>query len=130
MICAPWLVRTAKACIETSTPIRHRGSDQRGVRPCRGSGPTGKSVAVPFFCRVLARKINRFAPDPNQTYKFRRLIPHEGRIAIVTDVGMGCGGRDSVVRADVIAGRVARSVSDLRARETSGVVADGEVVWS
>jgi len=43
---------------------------------------------------------------------------------------MGCGGRDSVVRADVIAGRVARSVSDLRARETSGVVADGEVVWS
>jgi hypothetical protein len=30
---------------------------------------------------------------------------NEGRIAIVTDVGMGCGGRGSVGRAIVIAGR-------------------------
>jgi hypothetical protein len=30
---------------------------------------------------------------------------HEGRLAIVTNVGMGCGGRDGVVRARWIAGR-------------------------
>ena len=35
---------------------------------------------------------------------------HEGRIAIVTDVGVGCGGRGSVGRAIVVAGRL--SVSD------------------
>jgi hypothetical protein len=34
-----------------------------------------------------------------------RLIPHEGRIAIVTNVGMGCGGRGSVV-AQGVAGRI------------------------
>ena len=51
------------------------------------------------------RKINRFAKHPNQTYNFRHPVPHEGRIAIVTDVGTGCGGRGSVGRDD-IAGRV------------------------
>ncbi len=95
-------------------------------RPCL----TGKSRAVPFFCRAPRAKIFRFADDPNQTYKFRRLIPHEGRIAIVTDVGMGCGGRDSVVRADVIAGRVDEIRERSSSAQTSGVVADGEVVWS
>jgi hypothetical protein len=30
----------------------------------------------------------------------RPSCPNEGRIAIVTDVGMGCGGRGSVGRAD------------------------------
>jgi len=37
--------------------------------------------------------------------------PEEGRFAIVTDVGCGCGGREG-------------------ARLTSGADADGEVVWS
>ena len=92
--------------------------------------PTGKSLAVPFFCRVPCAKIFRFAPDPNQTYNARRLIPHEGRIAIVTDVGMGCGGRENVVRADMIAGRIDEIRERSGARETSGMVADGEVVWS
>jgi hypothetical protein len=35
----------------------------------------------------------------------RHPVPHEGRIAIVTDVGTGCGGRGSVGRHE-IAGRV------------------------
>src|SRR5712692_7395267 len=53
-------------------------------------------------CRVLAQprranhrlscpapfaKIFRFRPDPNQIHNSRRLVPHEGRIAIVTDAG-------------------------------------------
>jgi len=69
------------------------------ARTAPQSCPTGKSVAVPFFCRVPRAKIFRFALTPNQTYNARRLIPHEGRIAIVTDVGMRCGGRDDVARA-------------------------------
>jgi hypothetical protein len=47
-------------------------------------------------CPPLRAKIFRFAFDPNQTYSFHRPGPQEGRIAIVTDVGMGCGGRGSV----------------------------------
>jgi hypothetical protein len=51
---------------------------------------------------------------------------YKGRIAIVTEVGMGCGGRSSVGRARRI----------LRVRERSGgaqtndVAADGKAVWS
>jgi hypothetical protein len=51
------------------------------------------------------------SPDPNQLYIFRRLVPPEGALAIVTDVGAGCGGRK------------------LRFDECAGL-ADGEVVWS
>ena len=36
---------------------------------------------------VLFPKIFPFPPDPNQIYKPRRLVPLEGRIAIVTDAG-------------------------------------------
>src|SRR6266849_5929559 len=62
-------------------------------------------------CPVLRSKRFRFAADPNQNYNLRCSIPLQGRIAIVTDVGMGCGGRFG----DAL---------------TSGVDADGEVVWS
>lgn len=41
---------------------------------------------------------------------------------------MGCGGRGSVRRADVIAGQ-ALACERSEARETNGVVADGEAVW-
>ena len=43
---------------------------------------------------------------------------------------MGCGGRDSVVRANMIAGRIDEIRERSGARETSGMIADGEVVWS
>jgi hypothetical protein len=35
---------------------------------------------------------------PNQRHNSRRLIPRRGALAIVTNVGMGCGGRGSVER--------------------------------
>jgi hypothetical protein len=38
-------------------------------------------------CPVLFPKIFPFPFDPNHFYKPRRLVPHEGRIAIVTDAG-------------------------------------------
>jgi hypothetical protein len=38
-------------------------------------------------------KIFLFSFDPNQIHNSRHPVPHEGRFAIVTDVGTGCGGR-------------------------------------
>jgi len=38
-------------------------------------------------------KIFPFPADPNHFYIRSRPVPLEGRIAIVTDVGTGCGGR-------------------------------------
>ena len=61
-------------------------------------------------CPVPFAKIFRFHSDPNHFNNFRRLVPHEGRIAIVTDAG-----RDAV---------------DVDAPLTNGAKADGEVVWS
>src|SRR6266702_3595453 len=55
---------------------------------------------------------------------------NEGALAIVTNVGMGCGGRGSVGRASMIAGRFA--VSDLRApdeRRLSPAKPFGEDGW-
>src|SRR5438105_14528518 len=45
---------------------------------------TGKS---PNCCPALFAKIFPFAPDPNQLHIPHRLVPNEGRIAIVTDAG-------------------------------------------
>jgi len=47
---------------------------------------------------ALREKRIPFARDPNQSYKSRHPGPQEGRIAIVTDVGPGCGGRESAGR--------------------------------
>jgi hypothetical protein len=49
--------------------------------------------------------IFRFSSDPNHLFNPRRLIPQKGRIAIVTNVGMGCGGRGSVVAPGELRGR-------------------------
>ena len=57
---------------------------------------------------VLREKRIPFARNPNQSYKSRHPGPQEGRIAIVTNVGPGCGGRDSARRVMGRAGRVFR----------------------
>ena len=49
--------------------------------------PTGKSVGVVISCLAPLEKIFRFAPDANQFTDSHRLVPLEGRIAIVTDAG-------------------------------------------
>jgi hypothetical protein len=56
------------------------------------------------------QKYFAFAPDPNHFTYSRRLVPPEGRLAIVTDAG-----RDAV---------------DVDAPITNGAEADGEDVWS
>ena len=53
----------------------------------------------------------------------------EGRLAIVTNVGVGCGGRRQR-RRDGIAGRVKARERVSRARKTNGAEADGKSVWS
>jgi hypothetical protein len=50
-------------------------------------------------------KIFRFAATPNHPYKSRHPVPPRGALAIVTNVGAGCGGRGSVGRVVVFAGR-------------------------
>ena len=55
---------------------------------------------------VPRAKINRFALTPNQHYNLRYPGPRRGALAIVTNVGAGCGGRGSVGRAGLIAGRL------------------------
>jgi hypothetical protein len=57
-----------------------------------------------------SKKYFRFHADPNHRHIRSRLVPLEGRIAIVTDAG-----RDAV---------------DVDVLLTSGTEADGEVVWS
>jgi hypothetical protein len=47
---------------------------------------------------VPLAKIFRFALDPNHLYIHGHPAQTEGRFAIVTDVGAGCGGRGSVGR--------------------------------
>ena len=53
----------------------------------------GEADQSDLGCPVAFQKIFRFRSDPNQNYKPRHPVPHEGRFAIVTDVGTGCGGR-------------------------------------
>jgi hypothetical protein len=62
-------------------------------------------------CPAPIAKIFRFPSTPSHLHIFRRLVPHKGRIAIVTDAGrdaMDAGG----------------------AADESAHLADGEVVWS
>jgi hypothetical protein len=67
-------------------------------------------------CPAPFAKIFPFRPDPNHFTNPAIPSHTEGRFAIVTDVGAGCGGRDSVRRAN--------------SARTNDAFADGEVVWS
>jgi hypothetical protein len=50
---------------------------------------------------VPVAKIICFAPTPNHPYNVGHPVPSRGALAIVTNVGTGCGGRGSVRRARV-----------------------------
>src|SRR5438105_1198355 len=75
--------------------------------------PTGKSTKS---CRALCAKIFSFRRRANQNYKCRHPVPYEGASAIVTNVGMGCGGRGSVGRAKASQGGF-NAVSDAGAQD-------------
>jgi hypothetical protein len=62
---------------------------------------------VPPECTSLSlSSIFRFAADPNQFYIPHRLVPLEGRLAIVTDAGRDAVDPGGVRRANEIAVRV------------------------
>jgi hypothetical protein len=67
-------------------------------------------------------------PSGKSSLQIRVSRPSEGRFAIVTNVGMGCGGRGSVRRAGIDRRAGLWPVSDHGAL-TNGAEADGEVVW-
>ena len=70
----------------------------------------GHDHLVPSLNPTAFPSIFRFAADLNQFYISPRLVPPEGRLAIVTDAG-----RDAV---------------DVGGALTNAPAADGEVVWS
>jgi hypothetical protein len=87
----------------------------------RASGRTARSADLP-----VGRFVERGVQPPSQKYScfhltqitsrtFRIPSHTEGRFAIVTDVGTGCGGRGSVLRAMGLQGGFFESVSDQRA---------------
>jgi hypothetical protein len=68
--------------------------------------PSGIFVSSPL-CKNIS-----LHPSGKSSLQIRAIPPHrEGRIAIVTDAGCGCGGRGSVLRARGSQGGL-RSVSD------------------
>ena len=98
--------------------------DDRRVLPCApgravlqedqiGGHPTGKSV---HGCPALREKIFGFSEDPNHRYIHGVPSHTEGRFAIVTDVGAGCGGREGVFDERRSSGRRSRVVLTPRRR--------------
>jgi hypothetical protein len=71
--------------------------------------PAGQITKNPV--QPSAQKYSHFTPDPNHRFNCARLTADEGRVAIVTNVAVGCDGRGGAQ------GRSAR-------------LADGEAVWS
>jgi hypothetical protein len=74
--------------------------------------PTGNlltRVSSPLFKKIPLRR------RPKSVLEVSPSCPERGALAIVTNVGMGCGGRGSVGRAMKSQGRL-RLVSDRRAR--------------
>lgn len=72
-----------KRCVSLDVRL-HIGNDG-------GKRPPGKS---PNSCPAVLIKIFRFLFSPNHRHHQIRPAPSEGRLAIVTKRGAGCGGRD------------------------------------
>jgi hypothetical protein len=88
----------------------------------RQNNPTGKS---PKVCPSPRAKIFRFRRRANHLYRFAPSRSARRALAIVTNVGMGCGGRGSVLRA----GLLLANIPVLRAL-TSALVMCGELSGS
>ena len=73
----------------------------------RQINPPGKS---PKTCPALPRKISRFSFVPNHLPMSCVPFLEEGRLAIVTTRGTGCGGRERTARRAVRRGRRSRVV--------------------
>src|SRR6266550_5640456 len=64
----------------------------------RNSCPASSGCFSIFLSSPLAKNISLYR-YPKSEIESHRPTPQEGRLAIVTDVGVGCGGRNGVRRA-------------------------------
>jgi hypothetical protein len=79
----------------SSRSSRHRWAMHPGSAPMRDFL---QQLQADLPCPVSDAKIFRFVTDPNHPYNSRHPVPRRGALAIVTNVGAGCGGRGSVRR--------------------------------
>jgi hypothetical protein len=93
-----------------------------------GDLPVGRLVDR----RVESRFKKYFASPVGQiiSTSSRHPTPQQGRIAIVTDAGCGCGGRGSVLRARRSQGGFLCSRERSPSERTRDVAAYGKIVWS
>jgi hypothetical protein len=106
-----WLRRsTSSDPIRTSPPycracrrpppsgIRSRRAGRTSQRPSRQKTNFSNRINAILPVQSPSAKIFRFAIPPNQIDNHRIPSRSEGRFAIVTDVGTGCGGREGGAR--------------------------------
>ena len=91
------------------------------LHPSRYCAPARLSKNYRLICPTWQEtyfaplKIFRLTRHPNQTYNSRHPVPRRGALAIVTNVGAGCGGRGSVGRercsqgGSSVSGRIAQT---------------------
>ena len=83
-----------------------------------------------LICRSSPGEKNiSFLSLPNHSLIPFYPVPRKGALAIVTDVGMGCGGRGSVVARGNRRAGLSVFVSDRPARGRTAQFADGKDVW-
>jgi hypothetical protein len=89
---------------------RFRAAQWRG--PLRQNSKLLKRIELIWAVQSCLKKYFAFPVGQIISTDSRHPTPPEGRIAIVTDAGCGCGGRGSVLRATGSQGGFYESVSD------------------
>jgi hypothetical protein len=77
-------------------PIKHPTVPQTGTNSVAPKRRFPEVFQRDLPCPALPRKTFRLKRRANQNYKLGHLVPERGALAIVTNVGTGCGGRGSV----------------------------------
>ena len=77
-------------------PHWHPTIHQTGANSVARRDEFPEAIQRDLPCPAPLRKIFRLTRRANQNYKPRHLVLKRGALAIVTNVGTGCGGRDSV----------------------------------
>jgi hypothetical protein len=96
--------KTAAGTVQSTTSSRrsrHGWAMLPGPTPMRNFL---QQLQADLPCPVSAAKIFRFATDPNHPYNSGHPVLRRGALAIVTNVGAGCGGRGSVRRERCLQG--------------------------
>jgi hypothetical protein len=104
------LVKSHSTADQGEFPAR-RANHLRALNPVQ---PLREKYSASFFTQI--------------TCLIPAIPPERGAFRDRHERGLGCGGRDSVGREEVVAGRVSRERQPARRRTAQ--VADGEIVWS